>query len=61
MQDYIEAVDDDKLEKLFDFAIHNTVQVVVAVLNYKTQHLSDKFCKANTVLTLSQTDNFFKV
>jgi len=61
MQDYIEAVDDDKLGKLFNFANKNKVQTVVAVLNDKIHHFGDKFCKTNTVLTLSQEDKFFKM
>ncbi|SOB58170.1 conserved protein of unknown function [Pseudodesulfovibrio profundus] len=61
MQDYIEAVDDDKIEKLFNFANKNKAQTIVAVLSYKLHPLGEKFCDSNTVLTLSQADKFFKV
>ncbi len=61
LQDYLESVDDEKLNILIQYASKHKIQIVISILNDKLQLLPIGFLKKNTVLELSVNDKFFKV
>ncbi len=61
IQDYLEASDQDKLATLAKLANKNNIQVIMSVLSDKLSSLDKLFIKQNTVLSLKQSDKFFKI
>lgn len=61
IQDYLEAIDQEKLATLAHLANNKGIQVVISILSDKLQSLDEKFIQDNTVLWLKQSDKFFKI
>ena len=61
IQDYLEAIDEDKLAILSTYANKKNIQVVASVLKHTLQSLNEDFIQENTVLWLSKSNKFFKL
>ncbi|MFA0628551.1 hypothetical protein AB4589_12075 [Vibrio sp. 10N.222.49.A3] len=61
LQDYLDAIDEDKLAILSEWADKNDVQVVLSVLNDKLTLLPQKLKSKSTKFELSKGSKFFKV
>lgn len=61
LQDYVESVDDDKLDALISYADKHGIQVIISILNDKLQLLPKGALIKDCVLELSQSDKFFKL
>lgn len=61
IQDYLEAIDEDKLAILSTYANEQNIQVVASVLKHTLQSLNEDFIQENTVLWLSKSNKFFKL
>lgn len=61
LQDYLESVDEDKLNSLLLYAEKNNVQVVLSILNDKLNIFHDDFLIDNVILELSQNNKFFNI
>lgn len=60
-QDYLEAVDEDKLKELFEIANSHGIQTIVSILRDKLYGFDDEFKEENIVLELSDSKKFFKL
>lgn len=60
-QDYLESVDEEKLEIIFKNANQRKIQTVVAILNDKVNGMGADFLEENVVLYLEEGEKFFKV
>ncbi|QWC65222.1 DUF2326 domain-containing protein [Enterobacter mori] len=61
LQDYLESVDEDKLQILFDYAGEHKLQVIISILNDKLTTFNTDFIQKHGVLFLSQSNKFFKL
>lgn len=61
IQDYLEAADQEKLATLAKLANANKLQVIISILSDKLSSLDRDFIEKNTVLSLTQSDKFFKI
>nr|WP_226869016.1 MULTISPECIES: DUF2326 domain-containing protein [Enterobacter cloacae complex] len=61
LQDYLESVDEDKLQILFDYADEHKLQVIISILNDKLTTFNTDFIQKHGVLFLSQSNKFFKL
>ncbi len=61
LQDYIESVDYDKLNELFEFSNRMEIQLICSVLSSTIHDFSREFLSENTVLTLSSDNKLFKI
>jgi uncharacterized protein YydD (DUF2326 family) len=61
LQDYLESADEEKLFELIQLANSRKIQTVISILNDKLQLLPSEFIDANSILTLSSNDKFFKI
>ncbi|CAI1026613.1 hypothetical protein [Serratia quinivorans] len=61
LQDYLESVDEDKLNSLLLYAEKNNVQVVLSILNDKLNIFHDDFLIDNVILELSPDNKFFNI
>ncbi|ELA9204226.1 hypothetical protein ACSQUR_003564 [Vibrio alginolyticus] len=61
LQDYLDAIDEDKLAILAQWADKNNVQVVISVLNDKLAQLPEALKSKSIKFELSKESKFFKV